>query len=347
MLNGRPPWERALEVQGELTTHLSLPVWQRMMENWITHRHQKYGWGATAPSAYAIEHLREHLRDVEPIYVTDEMQELTYNAMEDFDATEPCIPEEFGFIPAGLAVLDEQFFTIDQNGGQLGWRVISWRFRPGVPITEAKMGPLAPSGPTEVELDEAGKVTGHVDCVEVFLWSHVDDDDDYSKDPDFVAARESMRLLGARWSPAHATTVPLHLFHDTSGAMSNEGDPKATWVEFLRVLLRLMEQRIVLRTRMKPHRAVRRAAERAGVTEIKDVLVVELRRPRERGMAWPEAEGDTMHYSHRFMVKGHWRNQPYPSLGPGVTRQIRIGDYIKGPPDAPLILKKRVWVWDR
>ena len=44
-------------------------------------------------------------------------------------------------------------------------------------------------------------------------------------------------------------------------------------------------------------------------------------------------------YSHRFPVSGHWRQQAY---GPGLSqRKPRyIGDYLKGPADAPLIAPK-------
>jgi hypothetical protein len=45
------------------------------------------------------------------------------------------------------------------------------------------------------------------------------------------------------------------------------------------------------------------------------------------------------------MVRGHWRNQWYPSLN--AHRQRWISPYVKGPEDEELVLKDRVWVWDR
>ena len=49
-------------------------------------------------------------------------------------------------------------------------------------------------------------------------------------------------------------------------------------------------------------------------------------------------------YSHRFIVSGHWREQPY---GPNRSkrRRVWIAPYVKGPKDKPLVLKDVVKVW--
>lgn len=324
-------WERALEVHAELTGYTRRPEWNQVTQNWLTDRFERYGLGATAPSAFAFGHLIEHLEEVEPIYVTEEMQELTYEAMQSFDSSEPCTIAEW-FIPSGLALLDEPFLAADINGRLTSWRVISWRLRRDIPMRGIGEG------------DEVEESTETTSAVEIFLWYHRDDPDDYKDEPESRVSTEWMRRQGLFYSTLHATTIPLDRFivpHE----ISNEGDPKATWVTFLRVLQRLMAERIVLKTRYRPQRAVRRRVERAGIREVKDVLVVELRRPRERGFEWDEGDGEPIHYSHRFLVSGHWRNQWYPSER--THRQKWIPSYVKGPADAPLKLKKKVWVWDR
>ena len=55
----------------------------------------------------------------------------------------------------------------------------------------------------------------------------------------------------------------------------------------------------------------------------------------------PDAVGEVRDWSHRWMVRGFWRNQYYPSED--VHRQIYINDYIKGPQDKPLVLKDSVY----
>ena len=49
-------------------------------------------------------------------------------------------------------------------------------------------------------------------------------------------------------------------------------------------------------------------------------------------------------YSHRFLVKGHWRNQPYKD---GEVRKIYIAPFVKGPADKPLIIRTHTYRWDR
>lgn len=51
-------------------------------------------------------------------------------------------------------------------------------------------------------------------------------------------------------------------------------------------------------------------------------------------------------YSHRWVVRGHWRQQAF---GPqhGQRRPVWIPSYIKGPADAPLLVTERINVWRR
>ncbi len=73
------------------------------------------------------------------------------------------------------------------------------------------------------------------------------------------------------------------------------------------------------------------------VSRIKTISVREnLESPYERS-----AEGDKRtrsEYSHRFIVRGFWRNQPY---GPNrsLRRRIWVPPFVKGPADKPLVAK--------
>jgi len=52
-------------------------------------------------------------------------------------------------------------------------------------------------------------------------------------------------------------------------------------------------------------------------------------------------DGDSRTYSHRWVVDGHWRSQPY---GPGRRdrRPVFIAPYIKGPAGAPMLSGEKV-----
>ena len=73
----------------------------------------------------------------------------------------------------------------------------------------------------------------------------------------------------------------------------------------------------------------------------RDVTVIRLRRLREGKEVEPAGRG----LSVRFPVRGHWRNQWYPSLEE--HRQIWIHPYIKGPDGARFVMKQRVWEFTR
>jgi hypothetical protein len=85
-------------------------------------------------------------------------------------------------------------------------------------------------------------------------------------------------------------------------------------------------------------RAALRRAARADVPS--EMTVIDLRRPAEAGAA---SGNRTVEWTHRWIVNGHWRQQPY---GPGgeLRRPTWIAPFIKGPSDKPLELKQRVGV---
>jgi hypothetical protein len=79
-----------------------------------------------------------------------------------------------------------------------------------------------------------------------------------------------------------------------------------------------------------------------------DVRVIDLRRYATRGgVAVGETDPDyARQWSHRWVVSGHWRQQPY---GPGRTlrKTIWIDPFVKGPDDRPLIVRDDVYVMRR
>jgi len=85
-------------------------------------------------------------------------------------------------------------------------------------------------------------------------------------------------------------------------------------------------------------RQQRRRAERMGlVPEYGDITYVTLRRIRQRQ---GDGDGKSAGYSHRFIVRGFWRHQWYPSRGEHHLKWI--DPYIKGDESLPLVIKDRV-----
>lgn len=119
----------------------------------------------------------------------------------------------------------------------------------------------------------------------------------------------------------------------------------APWVQTVRAAWLLMTQPGI--TDVQHERLTRqqqRRAAREGYTTT-EVRIVRLRAAAQAGEATHEGDGGRA-YTVRWMVRGHWRQQPY---GPQRTlrRPVWINPHVKGPADAPLARTERVMLVDR
>lgn len=97
--------------------------------------------------------------------------------------------------------------------------------------------------------------------------------------------------------------------------------------------------RVIDHTPADLDRPTRRRAQRSGVPS--DLVIIDIRRP-EPADSTPTGDHDVA-WSHRWIVSGHWRNQPH---GPGreLRRPTWIAPHIKGPDDKDLIIKPHIGV---
>lgn len=314
-------WHPAVEAHRSILEQARQPWAQDGRGAWTQSRMMDYGMEAAIPSAIAFQHEIEDLLASDTFMVSPEMMELTYHAFAGFDRTEPAHPEEF-FVDAGFIYLAEPFVSLDIHGKRTAWRAMNYRLVPDVPIER--------DGETVYEWGLR---------IIMYLGMEERDADDY---PIPIELVEHAKQRGMHWGYTHATTLPLALVHDTKG-VSGEGDPEANWLTFFRVLHRLMAERIVIRTAAHVPRPQRRDYRRTMGREAPICTVIELRRPSPR--ATDSERESSRNYTHRWIVRGHWRNQWYPSMKQ--HKQKWIAAYEKGPDDGDLIIKERVWVWDR
>jgi len=87
-------------------------------------------------------------------------------------------------------------------------------------------------------------------------------------------------------------------------------------------------------------RAARRRAAREG-RELPPVRVITLRRTRHSQHSQHEGEHGSREYHHRWLVRGHWRQQWFPKRQ--AHRPVWIAPHIKGPDDAPLLGGEKVY----
>lgn len=113
-------------------------------------------------------------------------------------------------------------------------------------------------------------------------------------------------------------------------------------LRLLAALWTLTRQPIAVATTATRPRQDRRRYEREG-RPIPRIQIITLRRLRHGDAV--DGEHHQREYSHRWVVNGHWRNQWLPSAG--THRLTFIAPYVKGPEDAPLVVKQKVYRWTR
>jgi hypothetical protein len=253
--------------------------------------------------------------------------------MRGFNTTEKVTLDDI-FLKDGFLVLPHAFMGRDTNGKTLGWRVICWKtVDPLVTFVNEEGGTAGYTYDTSYE----GEREAGVRFMQI-SWSF--DDDDWSEE--FPELRDELRASGENWGVAHATAIPLRYMSDER-EMSGEGDRNASWLLFWRVMQKLMAEKIVQSEARVPGRPSRRDAKRFEIPP-SILRVIELRRKRSN-KSEEERESGGRNYTHRWIVRGHWRNQWYPSEGR--HKQKYISEYVAGPDDLDLIVKTRVWNWDR
>lgn len=126
---------------------------------------------------------------------------------------------------------------------------------------------------------------------------------------------------------------------DTDARIALQRTILATWL--------LMGQTLVRSEPMTAPRAARRRIERLDPVLDPTVRYIDLRRARTEPSDQPDDESGkgAREYRHRWIVRGHWRNQYYPSRGD--HRPIWIDPHFAGPEDKPLLGGERVNVLRR
>ena len=194
----------------------------------------------------------------------------------------------------GFVVFPKAFYVTDVNNLQIAWRAMAWD------TYDFVWG------------DEGNSRPG----IFITMYSHMDDPDDVGYHPLVHTYART------KWSLVHCApwSFGMEIPEDAKAKMS---------LRQIQCFFRLTMQHITTHQQYRATRGTRRRAQRYKMPE-KNVTVIRLRRPK----AHREGEPTPANYSHRFLVRGHWRNQWFPSLD--THRQIYIHDFIKGPEDKPL-----------
>jgi hypothetical protein len=201
---------------------------------------------------------------------------------------------------------------------------------------------------------------GDVPCTMLYWFNDVDDPDDLIKFKvesslafsDHIRSCGRLQLfhidvIGDNEDVGPAKVAPNE---DYEKRIEEEGDqplPADNGVRRFVAYLRLLSQTLIKSSPADVDKAAMKRATRRGLPGL--VTTVTLRRVRYVGN---ETHDETeVEWSHRWLVRGHWRRQPcgpdHPLAEPdghgGFVAIIYINPYIKGPEDKPLHLSNKVY----
>lgn len=309
----RQGWDDALELQNELHHAMKTEEFARFLR-WFSSGQSK----GVSYLEYQVAPIEREMSESDmryivgaaaamavtemyvPMWVSSDVLDIVDYASETFKP-EAVYPQDL-IVPSAFCVFERPMYAKDIAGRTISFRAVSWG-----EFTDPSYSPGLRSGPM------------------LALWHHYKDtNDDYSQAMGPWTERlagSSLLLMQTSWGPwgdEQAMTDPaqFELFRQ------------------IQVLWRLAKQQVAI---MGPQRVSRPTwRSKYNWREIKTVQVFTLRRSKT-----PRYEGEESGrgYSHRFPVRGHWRDQWYPSLK--THRQIWVNGYVKGPEDKPFVAKRQ------
>jgi hypothetical protein len=237
--------------------------------------------------------------NAEPIYVDPDMMTVIEAAIAGFHG-EPLVETDL-ITRQGLLVLPRSLWLrpTREDAVALNWSVAFW------------------------------KVVGQ--RVMLALFHDQTDPDELDGVQDVKAAAAVMRARQeTRYLPTHVVNWDFGEMHPGWSERLGHEDAQVQ----VQAIWRLLNQTLAVHSRERPPRQFLRRARKMKLPN-EHVTIVRLRRP-----STDHEPGDPVivNWTHRWVVGGHWRNQPYPSLG--LHRQIWISPYVKGPEELPLIVNK-------
>jgi hypothetical protein len=303
------------------------PTWEQVLE-WYVELYEQtksnpafvdfdLGDGVKHDTVVPLELLREQ----DPWFVSEDMVTLCEHAADGMPSHELAVSELV--TNAGFMILERPIYVDSLNWGLVPVRALVWKL----------VGP----GTQILGWPNSRSDRPVVACMAFMDLDHEDTPPDPVNAPGYRSRLwPVLHWLWPEGEPVDAVYNWNNLTDDTvrQAFMQLRKYFMATWL--------LSGQRIAGVTGQKPARGLRRRAERAKLPST--VLVVRLR--RETGRQYDDDhESNEVEWSHRWLVNGHWRR--IWDKKEQRVRLIWVSPYIKGPENKPLILKDRIYKFER
>ncbi|WP_329126139.1 hypothetical protein [Streptomyces sp. NBC_01353] len=146
--------------------------------------------------------------------------------------------------------------------------------------------------------------------------------------------------------PVYGFTLPVTV-EPVPLVEADKGVPEPILAALAASWLLMQQPQLIERAQHRPDNTAARSYARAG-RPVPEVTSVGLRRQYVPQGQEPVDGTDVAgrRYLHRWVVSGHWRDQPY-GRERALRRKTWIPSYVKGPEGAPLLSTEKVNVWRR
>lgn len=229
------------------------------------------------------------------------------------------------------------------------------RFERAIPVRDARGTTMHIHwllwGPTQVDYTSALGVETSITGIGLYSFNDLDEPDEVALAiAEDIGGLAQMRRIVGRWNLVSSDIlIPGRSVGDdliapreelTEAMLANEGVqalPYTNIKRYMHALWLLLNQTIA---DVRPEHLRNHVGKMAARKNLPGrVTVVQLRRTDHAG---EELGGSSIQWSHRWIVRGHWRWQVY---GPGRTerRRIWISPFIKGPAGKPIIANPKVY----
>lgn len=325
-----------LEAQALLRDRLSEPAYARYMQVYMDDMARKAsGPFITDPSTgkpsgwYFCKREQNRLEFADSYFLAAEMMPLVKWAANGLDDeidhfTHAVWPTDYGFI-----VLEDAMISTEVWGRTISTKAFSWG-RSVDPVSGRPGTVLNFYTDINDSRDQVGA------AVKIMRAESMDTGATY----DLLDKMGTLHVHHCLWIPDGMAVGPADFIPSPDYAKWATGgmalaESATNEARFFLALLMLLNQTV---TTLSKAEADKRTSKRLRRMKMPTgVTVIQLR--RHKGSNRKDDES-LVEWAHRWVVKGHWRNQPYAD---GVTRRIWIAPYVKGPEDKPLVQTQKVY----
>jgi len=286
--------------------------------------------------------------NAECFFVKDEMSDLVTFASNKLDETDEI---DISLIPTdrGFAYFEKPLAVRDVRGREMLINLMLWKKvfgedgKLGVSISFWNDAYKTPDDLAKVILAEPDDVTRllgrfhWISCKSIFQHEKIGKEEINANEKDM----DAIRALTFKPGGKELLSDEEWEEYKNNKLTPTTNNTRLMWAYFL-----IMSQTL---TEVSKHQAENRA-QRKRIERDKlpaEFVVVQFRKRRYVNADTDEThEESAVEWSHRWIVGGHWRWQPYKDpISKGVIKKrIWISPYVKGPEDKPLIAKSKVFV---